>query len=297
MTRTQIYLPDRGIDHLVLAVSNLDRAAETYETLGFTVTPRAIHPWGTSNRLVQLQGSFLEIIEVAEPENLFPHGPRSFSFGTYLDSYLKSREGLAMLVFESRDAQADRDQFAERGLPDLDRFDFERQAILPDGEKVRVAFSLAFVPPPETPEAVFFTCQQHAPEYFWKPAYQTHANGAQTVEEVVMIADDPASLSDLFGKMQVPEAVTLDAEGLTCETMRGRVRVLTPAAYHDWYGTGAMPNSPATPHFAAMRISVTDLSAMERRLTGAGIETMWARAGLIVPGTGLYGCALAFAQV
>ncbi|WP_421879882.1 VOC family protein [Pacificispira sp.] len=297
MTREAIYLPDRGIDHLVLAVTDLDQAAARYEALGFKMTPRAMHPWGTSNRLVQLQGSFLEVIEVAAPEKLFPHGPRSFSFGGYLDGYLKAREGLAMLVFESRDARADRDQFAARGLPDLDPFDFERQAVLPDGNTVRVAFSLAFAPPPETPDAVFFTCQQHAPEYFWKPEYQDHPNGARTVEEVAMIADDPASLRDLLGRLQAPEAVSENEEGLTCETLRGRVRVLTPDAYAEWYGGGADPHAPKTPHFAATRIGVSDLDSLRGRLANAGIETRWARAGLIVPSVSVHGCCLAFAQI
>lgn len=297
MTREAIYLPDRGIDHLVLAVSDLDQAAERYEALGFRLTPRAMHPWGTSNRLVQLQGSFLEVIEVAEPGNLFPHGERSFSFGTYLNDYLQAREGLAMLVFESRDARADRDQFARRGLPDLEPFDFERQAVLPDGKSVRVAFSLAFVPAPEAPEAVFFTCQQHAPEYFWKPEYQVHPNGARFVEEVVMIADEPAALRPLLEKLQAPEAVSQNEEGLTCETTRGRVRVLTPSAYADWYGGSADPSAPKTPHFAGTRIGVDDLDALRGQLDSRGIETLWARAGLIVPSVSVHGCCIAFAQI
>ena len=184
MTRETIYLPDRGLDHLVLAVAALERAQETYAQLGFTLTPRAEHSWGTANQLVQLQGSFLEVLEVAAPEKLFPHGGRTFSFGAFLNDYSKHREGCAMVVFESHDARADRDQFAQRGLPDLDPFDFERQAKLPDGSSVRVAFSLAFAPPPEMPDAAFFTCQQHAPEYFWKPDYQKHPNGAKTLPRI-----------------------------------------------------------------------------------------------------------------
>ncbi|HAJ21602.1 MAG TPA: hypothetical protein DCL95_16335, partial [Rhodospirillaceae bacterium] len=62
MTRESIYLPDRGLDHLVLAVTALNDARETYTQLGFTLTPRAEHSWGTANQLVQLQGSFLEVL-------------------------------------------------------------------------------------------------------------------------------------------------------------------------------------------------------------------------------------------
>jgi catechol 2,3-dioxygenase-like lactoylglutathione lyase family enzyme len=297
MTRETIYLPDRGLDHLVLAVTALNDARETYTQLGFTLTPRAEHSWGTANQLVQLQGSFLEVLEVAAPEKLFPHGDRSFSFGAFLNDYSKHREGCAMVVFESQDARADRDQFAQRGLPDLDPFDFERQAKLPDGSSVRVAFSLAFAPPPEMPDAAFFTCQQHAPEYFWKPDYQKHPNGAKTLEEVAIIAEDPDSLRPILEKLQAPDAVHADPDGLTCETMRGRIRVMTPDNYQLWYGEGTAKSAPTTPHFAAMRIGVTDIQATQALLDQQDVRYHWARAGLIIPSISVHGCCLAFAQI
>ena len=48
---------------------------------------------------------------------------------------------------------------------------------LPDGREVTVAFTWPsrWI---RACRAVFFTCQQTAPEHFWKPAYQTHENGA-----------------------------------------------------------------------------------------------------------------------
>ena len=54
----------RGIDHLVLPVHDLAQAMARYVALGFTVTPRAVHPFGTANALIQLQGCFLELLEV-----------------------------------------------------------------------------------------------------------------------------------------------------------------------------------------------------------------------------------------
>ena len=57
----------RGIDHLVICVRNMQQAQSRYEALGFTLTPRALHPFGTANRLVQLQGNFLELLCIADP--------------------------------------------------------------------------------------------------------------------------------------------------------------------------------------------------------------------------------------
>jgi hypothetical protein len=286
-----------GLDHLVLAVTELDRAAERYAALGFALTPRALHPWGTANRLVQLHGSFLEVLEVAEPDRLVPHADGHFSFGAYLADYLTRREGCAMLVLESADARADRDRFAVRGLPDLAPFDFERQAALPDGSSVTVAFSLAFAPMAEAPEAVFFTCQQHAPEHFWKPDYQVHANTAQLLEEVAMVAPEPAALREPLQALLSEDAVETAEDGLICETARGRIRVQPAAAYSDWYGEAPAETASATPHFAAARIGVSDLGAAQAVLERNGIPFHWARAGLVVPAAACHGTALAFAQL
>jgi catechol 2,3-dioxygenase-like lactoylglutathione lyase family enzyme len=48
----------RAIDHVMLAVRDLDRTALSYQELGFTLMPRAAHEdrMGTSNRLAQFRG-------------------------------------------------------------------------------------------------------------------------------------------------------------------------------------------------------------------------------------------------
>lgn len=291
--------PARGVDHLVLCVADLEAAGARYERLGFTVTPRAQHDWGTANRLVQFaHRSFLEVLSVAAPELIPEHGPRRFSFGAHNRDYLARREGFSMLVFDASDARADRDEFASKGLADLEPFDFQRQAALPSGETVTVAFSLAFAPPAVAPEAAVFTCQQHAPQHFWKPDYQRHENGAREIVEVVMVADDPAALRAYWEGVQGAPAVSERPDGGLCvETARGAVLVLTPDAYREAYGEPPRADAPAGPHFAAFRVGVPDLAAVDKLLTGRGIETRWAPAGLVVPSEHLFGTALAFAQL
>lgn len=290
--------PGRGIDHLVLCVRDLDAAAALYERLGFTLTPRASHAWGTDNRLVQVEGSFLEIIEVAHPEKLLPERDGHFNFGRFIHRYLQNREGFGMLVFETGDAEADRMEFAAAGLSEFERFDFERKATLPDGDQVTVGFSLAFVHRPECPDAAFFVCQQHAPEYFWKPHFQKHRNGARAIGEVIMIADNPGDLQFLFEGLQQPASVELEDGILRAETARGWLTAMTPDAYEDWFGATALdgPDTPAGPHLAAFRVLVDDLAEAEKMLEKAGVASYWGKAGLVVPGSDLLGVTLAFVQ-
>jgi len=63
---------NRRIDHLVLAVHELDRAAARYARPGFIVGARNRNPWGTENRVIQLRSSFLELIAVADADLIPP---------------------------------------------------------------------------------------------------------------------------------------------------------------------------------------------------------------------------------
>ena len=99
-----------------------------------------------------------------------------------------------MLVLESADAKAEARAWRAAGLGDFEPFHFERPARLPDGSFKKVAFTLAFAVHRDLPDAVFFACQQHAPEIFWRREYQRHDNGALGIEEAAMVAADPLAL-------------------------------------------------------------------------------------------------------
>ncbi|HEV3176637.1 MAG TPA: VOC family protein [Stellaceae bacterium] len=254
---------NRAVDHLVLAVNDLEAAREAYRRMGFTLTPPAQHPWGTANSLVQLQGNFLELLAVAEPEKIPPAEPNRFSFGAFNQSYLKRRQGLSMLVFQSSDARRDQAEFAARGLATYEPFDFSRQAKLPDGSLKTVSFSLAFVTEPRMPDAAFFTCQQHAPEFFWKPDYQRHANGARAVVEVVMLANDPAGLAEFFGKLIEPAAVSRSEGALKVALGQGALSVLDATRLAQRFPGIRLRDILRKPHFAGYSIAVDDLDAAE----------------------------------
>ncbi|MGI9463294.1 MAG: VOC family protein, partial [Aestuariivirgaceae bacterium] len=177
-----------GIDHLVLCARDLDAARARYQAMGFTLAPKAQHPFGTGNSNIQLQGCFLELLTVMAPEDIPEHGKDSFSFAAHNRDFLERGEGFSMLVMESGDARADQQRFVAAGLKTYQPFDFSRTARLPGGEDVTVGFSLAFATDPLVPHNAFFTCRQHAPEHFWKPEYQQHANGAHTITEVCLVS-------------------------------------------------------------------------------------------------------------
>src|SRR4030088_3002929 len=165
-----------GPDHIGHAVRDLDAAAEFYRRAGFTVGARNRHAWGTHNRIVQLKNCYIEILEVAEPQKIVPHGARSFSFGAFNRDFLASREGFSMLILKSSNEAGDARSFWATGIGGFEVFVFSREGAKPDGTPVKLAFSLAFARGPASPNVRFAVCQHYFPENFWDPAFQTHAN-------------------------------------------------------------------------------------------------------------------------
>lgn len=219
----------RTIDHFVVTVPDLDRAAAAFEALGFTLTPRAQHPWGTANRLALLPGgNFIEVLEIDRPELIPPHGG-GFSFGAFNADFLAHGLGPSMLVLATGDADADTRRYADAGLAHFPRFDFERQGRLPDGSTATLAFSLAFTRDAAMPACGFFTCHNRAPELFWKPEFQRHANGAQAIEAVLLAAPEPAAHGAFLAGFSGGEVTATD-DGIVVGCGRHRIEVLGPAA-------------------------------------------------------------------
>jgi Glyoxalase-like domain len=228
----------RAIDHVVIAGRDLDGLAARYQALGFTLTPRAYHEdrMGTSNRLAQFRGrNFIELIEVDRPETVEEPGRGGFAFGAFLKRYLARREGLAMIVFRTDDARADIAAWKAGGIDTYDPFDFQRQARLPDGSEATVGFSLGFATSREMPEAAFFVCQNRAEEHFWRPAYQEHANGAEEIAAVRLVARDPARHGDFMARL-FGGAVTERPGGVSVACGPHSIDVLMPEALPGWQG-------------------------------------------------------------
>lgn len=260
-----------AIDHLVLAWHDLEAARAQYQRFGFTLTPPARHPFGTGNSLAQLQGNFLELLSVVEPEKLVPMGESTFSFGAFNADFLWRREGFSMLVLTSDDALADNEAWAARGLATVEPLHFSRQAKQPDGSHATVAFSLAFAIDPAMPEAAFFVCQQHNPEAFWQPNYQRHENGAREIVGATLLAENPEVHRAFFERMVSPEALQSVGGGFEVALEGGRIEVLDEAAMGRRFATNAQIDGLEGAAFVAATIAVADLATVSRLLTNNGV--------------------------
>ena len=265
----------RGLDHIVHVVRDLDAAGEFYRRAGFTVGARNRHPWGTHNRIIQFPGVFIELLAIGEPELITAAVSGSFSFGGFARDFLARNEGLAMLVLEGRGAAADAKAFRTAGIGDFEVFDFEREGKRPDGTPVKVAFSLAFAADAKAPDVGYFTCQQHFPENFWNPAFQSHANGVSGVAGVIFVAQNPAEHRHFVTSFSGVDDFSSDANGIVVRTPRGAIEVMTPSAYRMQTGTEP-PDTARGARLAAVRLAVQDQSRAKSAIRDGGIASQCA---------------------
>jgi hypothetical protein len=283
----------RGIDHLVLCVQDLKKAAEVYKSLGFTMTPQAQHPFGTGNILAQLDGFFLEVLSVTEPENIPEPDGENFSFGAFNREYLSKREGMSMLVLDSTDESQDRAEYLDKSLHVFEPFEFKRLAKQPDGHSETLGFSLTFMDDPALPDMAFFTCKQWRPDLFWKPDYQTHANGALNIAETYVVSNDPESAGKFFDafsggvRESSPNGVTRTS------TARGDLIAMTPEVFTQHYPGAIASNEKREAYFAGFKLRVSNLESTRECWTENGISFEEADGVLWIRPENGFGCVIA----
>lgn len=134
-----------GIDHLVVAVPDLDRATEAvWSGAGLAVTAGGRHPdHGTENRLLWFGDSYLELVGIVDVEQA-----RGSWFGRLVAERLEHGGGLAAICLASDDLDADLGAARARGAVVEGPFPGERRR--PDGRFVRWHLALPGVLGPES---------------------------------------------------------------------------------------------------------------------------------------------------
>jgi len=180
----------RGLDHLVVAVRDLEAAADRWHRLGFTLTPRGRHPeWGTANRCVLLEGGYVELLAVAEPEAASP----------VATALREAAEGFFALAFATDDPAATAAAwrtlgFSARGPERLTRL------LDVDGE-VELAFTNVLLPPEETLGLRLFACRHETFDRERQPAWLEHANRARRIVSVSVLAEPVEPVAALFERV------------------------------------------------------------------------------------------------
>lgn len=277
-----------GINHLVLAGHDLEAMRRSYAALGFTLAPSGQHPFGTGNTVIQLHGSYLELLTVTRPQDVVEPRGNAFSFSAFNRDYLARHEGFSMLVLDSKDAPADRERWASAGMKVFDPFTFERAAVLPSGEEIVIGFALAQTAIAEAPWLGVFACQHFRPDYYAQPRFLHHANGARRLADVWVTGEGSSELVPFFESFAGAKASRAEGGRTTIPTDAGTIVIAEPAVFEAIFGEPP-PHPEDGPHLGAFTVACAPegLAALQgRKSVGDRI---------VVPSQEGFGTVIAFA--
>jgi catechol 2,3-dioxygenase-like lactoylglutathione lyase family enzyme len=172
-----------GIDHLLIVVSDLDRAAATYRRLGFTLSPRAVHSahMGTANHTIMLQRDYFELLAVLAPTQANAHWRAALAGG----------EGLAGFAAATPSAAMAGAAWNNAGFAAGDILAFSRAVERAGGIRAQARFEVVTLPAGAVPAMSIFACAQLTRDAVWLPELLDHPNTARAIRKLSIAAPDP----------------------------------------------------------------------------------------------------------
>jgi catechol 2,3-dioxygenase-like lactoylglutathione lyase family enzyme len=255
-----------GIDHTVVMVRDLDKAAESWKRLGFTVSPRGTHSahMGTGNYTIMLDPDYIELLGVLA----------STEHNTPARAFLGKREGIERVAFTAVDSAAGAEEIRARGYPPIGPTDFERPVTMPNGTLSAAKFRTFQWPVAEAPGGMrIFACQHKTRETVWIPELMQHANGAKRLKQVLLVAPEPATEAAHLSKM-IDRDTRTEPDGAVAVPSgadRADFVFLTPAQLAKRYPGVSLASLPE--RGAAGLVIAADLSAAAKAIGSAGVKS------------------------
>jgi catechol 2,3-dioxygenase-like lactoylglutathione lyase family enzyme len=279
-----------SLDHVGIAVADLDKAAAQFERLGFQLTPRGYHTLpppspgaarplvGTGNNCAMLRRGYLELIGVTDPV-----------YQGRLRGDIARYEGLHVSAFGTEESAATAGALRHAGLEVTGPRPLERP-IEEQGQTKLAKFEIVDFVAPALPEAHFFAIRHVTPDLLWKHDLLTHPNGVVSLDALTIAVADPAEFAGRLGRFLSVTPVTED--GLLLKLAPGYVRIVDGA----WLAARLPGKTPALPYIAGLGLGVADLAKTADLLTKNAIAFRREGGSLLVAPAEACGAFLAFRQ-
>lgn len=183
----------RELDHVGVAVSDLERGRAAYARLGFQLTAKSLHSgarstggpveaWGSGNHCAMFRDGYLEIIGLTDA-----------SMYSSVKDMVSRYEGLHIVAIGCGDADAAYAEFQKSGSPVEAPRALERDAAYgPRNEGTRRAkFRNMYVDRQAFNEGRFIFIEHLTRDVLWQPHLLDHPNGALGMDAVYFVAADP----------------------------------------------------------------------------------------------------------
>ena len=223
-----------GIDHIVIAVRELDSAMESYRRLGFSVVEGGAHPYGSHNALIGFEdGSYIELLGFYEESPAHP----------WWDLLHERGGGLIDFCLATDDIRADLVAFRAQGVVAGDLTEGGRRR--PDGYEVKWINNKVGG---EFQGLMPFIIEDLTPRAQRLPGETTQANGVTGIHCLSLAAEDAGRYAAIMGAVlgqdgQASIDEDLGASGIRFEVGSHILEYLSPRD----------PSSPLRAHLAANR--------------------------------------------
>lgn len=257
-------MPDLALDHIGVAIRELERGRAAYARLGFRLTAFSQHagsptpgapvvPWGSGNHCAMLRAGYVEVVGLTDPE-------RYSSIKDMVARY----EGPHIVALGCANADRAYEALAAAGVEADKPRALERDAAygVNDEGLSRARFRNIHLNRAAYPEARFLIIEHLTREVLWQPHLLEHPNGALALDEIYFCADDPQATAAKLGRTFATAPVGRDAGQVTLPLARGRLHVLSTAAWAACSGAAPRASLPCPVGFGIRVASVARTRAL-----------------------------------
>jgi catechol 2,3-dioxygenase-like lactoylglutathione lyase family enzyme len=278
-------LPAATLDHVVInARDDMDRAADIYLRLGFTLTERGYHSLGSMNHLAMFGTDYLELIAVPKGATTGRLDLLTFPFG------------LNGLVFGSEDSAATYEARSRAGVPVDPPVEFTRPVKI-DGKERDARFRTVRMKAGVVPYGRVYYCHHFTRDLVWRDEWRHHANGTVAVVRALIVEPDPAAAARLYADMFGPEAVRDIKGGKSVVVGNSRFDIVTGAELAAQLGDAAPDAEGRKAYMAGLTFRTVSVATAARALQEGGIEGVARTPGrLVVPARQALNAALEFVE-
>ncbi|CAF0914222.1 unnamed protein product [Didymodactylos carnosus] len=239
------------LDHLVInTIFDLDLAVSQFHELGFTLTPRGYHSFGSMNNLIIFDNHYIELIGLPQDTD---------KLGSIL---LNSPTGINALVLRTSNADNIYETLTDKGFQ-TEKPILGSRPIHINGQEQLVKFRVVHLSKGQFDSGRIYFCEHYTPELVWRQEWQKHANGVQRIRELICISDQPEIEAGRYAR----------AIGTTIANQTTRIflndfliSIISFNAYYERYGQLACDSAGRTSFFGAIVFQVAHLDMVRKFL-------------------------------
>ena len=259
------------LDHIGVAIKDLERGRQAYERLGFKLTPRSIHrgsptpgapvvPFGSGNHCAMFHEGYLEVVGLVDPTIISNIKPMVARY-----------EGAHIVAFGVESAEATYQGLAGRGIPIEPARQLERDAAYgpQNNELKRAAFRNMYFDPAKYPEARLLYIEHLTRDVLWQPHLLDHPNGVVALSDVFLCVPDARAAANKYAALFARPADEIGPGEWRIALAHGQVWIATPDA---WAVRSQGAAAPALPSPAGIGFKSKNLAATRALLASNGVE-------------------------